>query len=88
MAKAAPGLHSACRGTTETSALCQKEGLSLFHCCKPLGELLVLCLGWALGLIASPCRAGIPVTEVERPWGTGWAGQLQESPWRVIWAQD
>lgn len=28
MAKAAPGLHSACRGTTETSALCQKEGLS------------------------------------------------------------
>lgn len=35
-----------------------------------------MCLGWALGLIASPCRAGIPVTEVEKPWGTGWAGQL------------
>ena len=35
-----------------------------------------MCLGWALGLIASPCRAGIPVAEVEKPWGTGWAGQL------------
>ena len=35
-----------------------------------------MCLGWALGLITSPCRAGIPVTEIEKPWGTGWAGQL------------
>ena len=35
-----------------------------------------MCLGWALGLITSLCRAGRPVAEVEKPWGTGWAGQL------------
>lgn len=72
-----PGPHSACRGTTETSALCQKEGLSPGSpATKHLWGLLVLCLGWALGLIASLCRAGRPVAEVEKPWGTGWAGQL------------
>ena len=79
MAKAAPAPMGPTvpAGGPETSALCQKEGLSPGSpATEHLWGLLVLCLGWARGLIASPCRAGIPVTEVEKPWGTGWAGQL------------
>ena len=96
MAKAAPAPMGPTvpAGGPETSALCQKEGLSPGSpATKHLWGLLVLCLGWALGLITSPCRAGIPVTEVEKPWGTViWSSGLSPSllfplPLLPIWLE-